>query len=239
MRKEILSAALVSWALVLPASADLLDGDNWQHESLVSQPPNYIVQLPPWYTGTPDLSLDSPITPFPAASGFLGTVRSEVYYLNGVDASGGVGFAYRFIIDPAYAFDGLESASFDAAGWAGLNIFDFGADDSGSSTSLPVPGNPPPGFTTWTHGSPYTIRRDANTSAPELRWSGALGGTTIEGGGSSAIIWFETDATSVGTSIVTLLDGGSSGSAFVLVPEPMSGLLMLAGVLGLALRRRR
>lgn len=239
MRRATVTAALIaSFTFALPASADLLDGDNWQNPVIVSQPPNYTAGLPGWYTGTPDAALTSPISPFPLDTGFLGTVRSEVYFLNGVDASDGLGFAYQFNIDPAYQYDGLESASFAPGGWVGVTIFDAGADDSGLSTLLPTPSNPPAGFTSWIDGSPYTIRRDSNTSAPELRWTGTLGGTTIEGGGTSAIIWFETDAATYGESFLTLLDGGSSGSAVILVPEPTAGLLMLAGVLALSRRRR-
>lgn len=224
------------------AHADLNLGDNLQNPDLATQPPFYTDGLPPWVGGTLAASLDSLISPPTLGTPFVGIVHSEVWYVNGVDASGGLGFAYRFTLDPSYSADGLESASFAPASWAAFTIFETGSDNSGTSTGVPAPSIPPAGFTSWTDGDPYTIKRDPFTGAPEIRWTGALGGTTMEGGQTSALIWFETDATLWTDSIVTLLDGGVGGSARILVPfipEPTGVVLGMIGLAAVGLGRRK
>lgn len=234
-------ASLVVLLAGFPALADLSPGDNFQNPDLVTQPPNYTSGLPGWYTGVPVDSLLSAISPPTLGTPFIGTVLSEVYYVNGVDGSGGIGFAYKFTLDPAYDDDGLESASFAPDTWAGVTIFDTGADNSGSSTDADTPAIPPAGFTTWTDGDPYTIKRDGSTEAPELRWTGELGGTTIEGGQNSSIVWFETDTTDWTRGIVSLLDGGVGGAAhiFVPIPEPVGTVLVFLGLATACFFKRR
>jgi len=224
------------------AQADLQLGDNLQNPELATEPPFYTDGLPPWVGGTLAASLDSPIFPPSLGTPFVGTVRSEVWYVNGVDASGGLGFAYRFTLDPSYTADGLESASFAPASWGAFTIFETGSDNSGSSTAVPPPAIPPAGFASWSDGDPYTIKRDPGTGAPEIRWTGVLGGTAIFGGESSALIWFETDATMWTESLVTLLDGGVGGTARILapfVPEPTGAVLGLIGLAVIGLGRRK
>lgn len=235
--------ALVVLATAAGVRADLNPGDNFQNPDLVALPPNYTDGLPGWYGGSQAASLISAIAPPTLGTPFVGNVRSEVWFVNGVDASGGLGFVYQFTLDPSYSADGLESASFSPAQWGLFTISDTGSDNSGTSSAVAPPAIPPAGFTNWSDGDPYTIRRDAGTGAPEIRWTGTAGGTTIEGGQSSALIWFETNATMWTNGIVTLLDGGVGGSAIILtpaIPEPAGATL---GLLGLGLmtqiRRRR
>lgn len=242
IRLKLAIAALAMGAIVLPVQADLNPGDDFQNPDLVTQPPWYTPGLPAWYGGAPADSLLSAIAPPTLGTPFVGTVLSEVYFVNGVDSSGGLGFAYQFALDQSYTFDALESASYAPTGWAGVTIFDTGADDSGSSTAVPPPGIPPAGFANWTDGDPYTIRRDSSTAAPEIRWTGTLGGTEINGGETSSIIWFETDATFWSRGIVTLLDGGVGGAAHILVPgipEPTGAVLVLIGLASVGYVRRR
>jgi len=237
--------SLFAVSLAAPfARADLNPGDNFQNPELLTSPPWYTSGLPAWYDGTPEDSLLAPIAPPSLGFAFIGDVFSQVYFVNGVDSSGGLGFAYTFTLDPAYSHDGMESASFSPAQWAGVTIFDTGADGSGSSTAQDTPALPPGGFAAWTDGDPYTIRRDGSTEAPELRWTGELGGTTIEGGQNSSIVWFETDAKAWDRSIVSLLDGGVGGSAYILspatvIPEPAGTVLVFLGLTTIGFFKRR
>jgi len=239
-----LSAGLLAVSVTLCSSAaawgiQLGLADNLQNPALAALPPVYTDGLPAWYDFTPDVTISPAIQPPTLGTPFVGTVQSEVYYLNGVDASGGLGFAYIFSLDPTYTADGLESASFAPGLWSLFEIEDTGASDTGTSTPFPVPSIPPAGFTTWSDGRPYTIKRDPGTGAPEIRWSGSLGGTEIRGGQVSAIVWFETNATAWTESIVTLLDGGVGGSAVILSPAPEPSALALLGLGSVLFVRRR
>jgi hypothetical protein len=224
-----------------PASADLNPGDTFQNPELVTLPPHYTSGLPAWYVGAPVASLTGEMQPPTLGIPFTGEVVSEVFFVNGLDASGGLGFAYQFKLRADFTADGMEAASMAPNGWGMFNIFDTGADGSGVSTPVPPGGMPPPGFENWADGDPYSIQRDALTGAPEIRWTGALGGTELRGGQRSSIIWFETDAPEWTTSVVTLLDGGVGGSALILapIPEPTATVLGFVGLAAVALLKRR
>src|SRR5687767_15822131 len=96
IRLKLALAALALGALVLPAQADLNPGDDFQNPELATLPPWYTSGLPAWYGGAPADSLLSDIAPPTLGTPFVGTVLSEVYFVNGVDSSGGLGFAYEF-----------------------------------------------------------------------------------------------------------------------------------------------
>jgi hypothetical protein len=245
--RRLSSAFCISVLATSPCWGLALDpGDNQQNPQLVTQPPNYTSGLPAWYDLTPQALINPAIQPPTLGTPFIGNVRSEVYYLNGVNASDGLGFAYTFFLSDTYTADGLESASFSPATWGQFalagDIADTGSNNGGVSTAVAPPPFPPAGFTSWSDGDPYTIKRDANTKAPELRWTGTLGGTEIRGGQRSAIIWFEVPRARLWSEgIVTLLDGGVGGSAFVLtpvLPEPMTAMLFGLGAVAFMRRRR-
>src|SRR5687767_471160 len=96
LKLATIAAAWALGAFVLPAQADLNPGDDFQNPDLVTQPPHYTSGLPAWYGGAPADSLLSAIAPPTLGTPFVGTVLSEVYFVNGVDSSGGLGFAYEF-----------------------------------------------------------------------------------------------------------------------------------------------
>lgn len=197
--------------------------------------PYYTSGLPSWVDddGLKD-SLVSPIQGIPGFSQFEGTVESWVYYVNGLDASGGLGLVYRINLSGNSA-PNLVRASLAAAGWGNVAVNDAGSDGSGSSTAAT-------GNTTWTDGDPYFIERDAIGGNPQ--WTFRLGtdGTTLNSGESSALVWFETDSEICRVSTISLLDGGAAGAAQVLtvaVPSPEAGMLGLLGVTLVGALRRR
>lgn len=236
-----LGVALGSLAfLAAPAMADLNPGQVFENPNEVLPGPLYYTDgLPAWYVGAPVASMLAPITgaggvPFtgtPPAAGVL----SEVYYVNGVDETGGLGFIYQFELDAASPGTAMVRASFATAQWYKFTIFDTGSDNSGTSTVRAG------GSNTWTDGDPYFIERQF-TGAPGIQWNGALGGTQINRGQISAIVWFETDAPKYEISTVSLLDGGATGVAAIFspyIPSPSAAVLGLIGTAIVGLRRRK
>ncbi len=188
------------------------------------EPSPYTNVLPGWVSGAPAATLAGAMT-----QDFTGTVTSNVYYLNGVDSSGGLGFVYHFDVASVLGGTGLVRASFAKLGWTGVTISDAGSDGSGSSTGI--------GTISWSDGDPYFITRKdlpSGDQSPALQWSTEFDGTVIFGGQSSALAFFATDATEWTTSYTGLLDSGATGKADILVPIPAPGALLL-GMMGVAL----
>lgn len=228
-------------SLTTPCWADLPPGTLQWNPQLPSQPAYFSTSVPAWVLNPPAAAVSNAIFPPGVGTAFVGTVESAVYYRNGVDASGGLAFTYRFTLDDSYVGDTLKRAIFFPDYWDTVDIDGMGADGSGLSTPN-VPDPLPPGTTFWSDGSPYRLDIDTAAESPDIRWSGPLGGTVIGAGDSSSLIWFETTATTwTDTGIVTLLDTAIGGGAYILVPlpEPGSALLMLVGGAVCARIRRR
>jgi MYXO-CTERM domain-containing protein len=187
--------------------------------------------LPAWASGG---GLAATMTA-PMTGDWIGTATSEVWYLNGVDGSGGLGFTYKFDVtattDPPG--EGLVRASFAPEGpWGAVTVSDAGADASGSSTAASV-------APFWTDGDPFKMQR-APAGQPILTFSEDFKGTIIEGGDSSAVMFLETDATTWMVSHTGLLDGGNDGDvAIFAVPSPSAAALGLLGLGTLGWIRRR
>lgn len=240
MKKTLFSLAAVA-ALALPAFAGLNMGDVQYNPALNgtgeigSSGPFYTSGLPSWVNAQSlKNELVAPIQGIPGFSQFEGTVESAVYYVNGVDASGGLGFTYRINLSGNSA-PNLVRASLAAQGWLSVNIFDAGSDGSGNTAAAT-------GNTTWTNGDPYFIERDAIAGNPQ--WTFRLGtdGTTINPNQSSALVWLETDAEIWRESAISLLDGGAAGAARILtvaIPSPAAAGLGMFGVAVLGAMRRR
>ncbi|MGE3180438.1 MAG: hypothetical protein AB7N71_02320 [Phycisphaerae bacterium] len=237
-----LFASLMTVGLTLPAFAGLLPGEQVYNSDLAGTGevgdggPYYTSGLPAWVNGgSLAASLSSPIAGIPGFSAFMGTVDSAVYYVNGVDASAGMGFTYRINLD-ANSAPRLVRAALGPSIWSSITILDEGADGSGNSTAAS-------GNTTWTDGDPYFIEREATTGAPAWNFRFGTDGTRLDPTNSSALVWFETDAEyfeNGGT--ITLLDGGAAGAARVLtvgIPSPTAGVLTIIGSVVLAGMRRR
>lgn len=238
-RGLLVGAVLGSLAfLVAPAMADLNNGQVFENPNEVLPGPDYYTDgLPAWYVGAPVASMLAPISgigvPFVGTPPTAGAL-SQVYFVNGVDSTGGLGFVYQFSLDATSPGTRMVRASFAPAMWNSHIIFDTGSDNSGTTTARA-------GSSSWTDGDPYFIER-LSTGAPAVQWSGVLGGTQINKGQISALIWFETDATRYTIDTVTLLDGGSTGIANVFVPgipSPGAAVLGLIGSAMIGLRRRK
>jgi len=234
-----------------PVHADLVPGDAWNNPDYPTLVPHYTSGLPSWYTGTASAAahmLANISPPPPGAFPFTGTVLSEVYFVNGTNASGGLGFVYQFSLDSNYSVtnDGIERASFGLATWnmPGLAIFDAGSSGTGNSTPKSLVGYPP-GSLSWSDGDPAAITRDI-AGNPEFLFSGNLGGTFISRSQNSALVWLETNATAWTVGNVSLLDGGFSGASDVFVPgrgpfipAPGAAVLGILGSMTIASLRRR
>lgn len=193
--------------------------------------PFFTLGAPSWLApGNLYSSLSSTIEGIPGFAQFEGTVDSAAYYLNGMDTSGGLGVVYRINLANNSASN-LVRAALKQAEWALIDVALAGSDSSGNSSSLSGP-------VTWTNGDPYFIERDAFSGAPQWAFRIGVNGTDLDAGETSALVWFETDATEKMEGSIALLDGGAAGAARVIgIPEPttLAGL----GLLGLVAVRRR
>jgi len=231
----------------VPALADLNPGDSWNNPVYPTLVPHYTSGLPSWYTGTASAAahmIQNISPPPPGALPFTGTVLSEVYFVNGTNASGGLGFVYQFSLDANYSRtdDGIKRASLGVDTWPGVTIFDAGSGGNGNSTPQPLAGYPP-GSANWSNGDPASIQRGLGGN-PIFVFSGPLGGTFISRSQNSALVWLETNATNWTVGGVSLLDGNFSGAAPIFVPgtvipSPGAAVLGLIGTVALAGWRRR
>lgn len=219
--RRFISAILIASASSV-ALANLNNGDIVYNPALAVPPgPTYTVGTPAWLNAGGLLaSLSGAIS-----NDFTGVVDSYVYALNGVDGSGGLGFVYRISL-AAGSNSGLVRGSLAPTGWAPVTIADAGSNESGASTQV--------GGSGWTDGDPYFIERDFTTSAPAWQFRVGALGTRLDAGNSSALVWFETDATVWQRSEIDLLDSGLSGESPVLAPIPAPAAIGL-GAFGLAL----
>lgn len=187
--------------------------------------PAFSTSLPTWAGGAGSL-LAATMTK-PMTGDFTGTATSEVWYLNGVDGTGGLGFTYQFFVTGTTnpVGNGLIRASFNSdPPWEGTIISDVGSNGAGSSSlALNAP--------TWTDGDPFQITR-TSAGTPAIAFSVGEAGTQIKGGDYSAVVFFETDATTWQQSDTGLQDSGNVGEVEIFaVPAPAGALL---GVIGLA-----
>ncbi len=232
MRKVLM--LVTALALAVPSLAGLGAGDILYNPDLDfsgltgTDGPFYTDGLPSWaMPGGLVSSLTADISGVPGFDAYTGTVESYVYYVNGVDATGGLGFAYRINL-AADSAGGLVRASLASANWAPVDISDAGSDNSGSSTFSDE------ATLAWDDGDPYFIERDAVGGNPQWQFRLGIDGTSLDPEGFSALVWFQTDATFFTTSSVSLLNGGAAGAARVLavgVPTPAAVGLGMLGLL--------
>lgn len=193
--------------------------------------PFFVLGAPSWLApGNLAASLSSPIAGIPGFAQFHGTVDSAAYFLNGMDATGGLGVAYRITLANNSA-PNLVRASLSQSEWIDVAVALAGSDSSGSSSLAPS-------VVTWSNGDPYFIERDGVTGAPQWAFRVGANGTDLDAGEFSALVWFETDAQVPNEASIALLDGGAAGAARVIgIPEPttLAGLGLISLV---ALRRR-
>lgn len=197
---------------------------------------SYTVGAPSWLgnlTAAPTLTANM-------TGGWTGTATSNVIFLNGSDATGGLGFTYEFSVTSTVpALGELVRASL-APDWAGVTFSDVGsiAGSAGSTTGAS-------GVPSWTDGDPYSIRRDSTGGvAINFRVDDTLSsdtfGTSIGAGQTSALVWWETDAKTFAISSASLIDGGVGGAVAVYaVPEPATLLLGMIGLGGVGWIRKR
>jgi hypothetical protein len=235
MRRLICTVALLSATTAFAgplAPGDVAYNPDLAGSTLVGDGgPYYTAGAPAWLNpANIALTQSSPIVGIPGFSEFRGTVESTAYYINGVDASGGIGLSYRIQL-AADSAPRLVRAALAEDGWPGVTITDAGSDGSGASASAG-------GGVVWFDGDPYFIQRDSATSAPEWAYRLGSNGAVLNESQQSALIWFATDATATSQSAIALLDGGAAGAALVLsVPEPAT--LTLVSVALLSILRRR
>lgn len=188
----------------------------------------YVSGLPAWLVpGNLALTLNSPIQGIPGLPQFNGFVDSYAYNIPG----GTIGLAYRIRLSNTGA-QRLVRASLGAEGWFSPAIPAAGADGSGLSAAQ--------GAVSWIDGDPYYLERDFLGGNPMWQFRLGSNGTVLNRNQRSALIWFETSATSFSENTITLQDGGVVGAARVLsLPEPTSAALLLtmAGTAVLARRR--
>jgi hypothetical protein len=205
----------------------------YQNEELPTEPPNFSSTAPGWIGGVLEAEHTGPLIPWDGGQ-VAGEIVSQVWRIE-EDGQQRFGFTYRFVVEEG----AMAYATLDPAGWSEISILALGAMGDGFSTPASVPSLPPPGWTTWADGDPYTIAISPR-GAPKLHWVGHLGGTVLLPGQQSSLIWFETDASGWGMSVATVLSNGGGAAAHILgpvhAPEPATVVLLLAGA---TLMRRR
>lgn len=197
---------------------------------------SYTVGAPSWLgnlTAAPTLTASM-------TGGWTGTATSNVIFLNGSNALGGLGFTYEFAVTSTIpALGELIRVSF-GPDWAGVTFSDVGSIAGVAGSTTGASGTP-----SWTDGDPYSIRRGSTGGvAINFRVDDTLTsdtfGTGIGAGQTSALVWWETDATTFGISSASLIDGGVGGDVAVYaVPEPATLLLGMIGLGGVGWIRKR
>ncbi len=174
---------------------------------------------------------------------YAGDVVSSVYK----DASGQLAFSYVFnnlpVTSPPTSEITRATINDPSNPWAGVTIFQVGADSSGHST--PVSGL----FGSWTNGNPFQIERDGADSAISATFNVSNSGTellqptsNLPGPDTSAVIWVTTNAKSFRQTDVGLIDNGTVGTGNAWapnVPEPSTIVLVGLGVVAIAVAGRR
>lgn len=221
------------------ARADLLPGQTLVNPHANLPPATAFTSgLPLWFSGGFGGAvfglMNSTVT-----GDFHGTVNSGVFYLNGTDANGGLGFAYQVALTgiPKDA-PGLHEIEFsnDHGQWNGVRLGDVGADGSGDSTTTAAPPEH-----TWADGDPLFISREESDAHLELiffssgdpyKTSGDVG-TYLTGKDPSktSVFWYEAPDTHSWLVADIELDGHGHGQApVVMVPVPGAALLGLVGL---------
>lgn len=236
-RSRMVSWMILSSAMTLPCLGDVaLDPGSGLFRPGTGSVPTYTNANPSWASNLILAMLNAPMV-----GAFSGSVTTKVIALNGVDASGGLGFTYQFNLSGD--IPELHKASWSPNGWSGITISDAGSNGTGSSTAAPDGPN-------WTNGDPFEIDRDSGALPfPSVIWEhavvgGGLAGTSLVGNNFSAVIFFKTNATAWQNGVVGLLDGGAVGTAAIFnpgvaIPSPSAVVLGIIGMAPLAFRRRR